>query len=60
MKKLILILLVGMTSCKAGEELYKHQPSSRSVNRAIRKSNWQYIMPKVKMYDTYTLTNSKL
>lgn len=57
MKKLIPILLVGMTSCTASHSLYKHQPSSREVNRAMRHSNWQYEMPKVKMYDNYTLTH---
>ena len=56
MKKYIaFVSLVLLASCTASNSLYRNAPSSRQVNKQIKRDAWKYTMPAMKQYDTYTL-----
>jgi len=58
MKKYIaFVSLVLLASCTASNSLYRNAPSSRQVNKQIKRDAWKYTMPAMKHYDTYTLYN---
>lgn len=55
MKKVMLILLVGLCSCNRYYHKYHYgsfysKPTKREINKAMKISDWMYEQPKVKIH----------
>jgi len=55
MKKLMLILLVGLCSCNKYYHKYHYgsfysKPTKREINKAMKVADWYYQQPNVKIH----------